>query len=103
MTRSALLCALCAFLFLSSASAQQPNPPASAAAQPPNSASAAQEAQQPDEVVLPGDWAPELLDAILSSPNADARDSLLDAAFAAGPALVPQLEAALKDDRTAEF
>ncbi|MGD0697893.1 MAG: HEAT repeat domain-containing protein [Terriglobia bacterium] len=103
MTRSALLRALCGFLFLSSASAQQPNPPASAAAQPPNSASAAQEAQQPDNVVLPGDWAPELLDTILSSPNADARDSLLDAAFAAGPALVPQLEAALKDDRTAEF
>jgi len=40
---------------------------------------------------------------MLSSPNSDSRDALLDAAFAAGPAIVPQLEAALKDDRTAEF
>lgn len=52
---------------------------------------------------MPGDWAPELLDGILSSPNAEARDSLLDAAFAAGPGIIPQLEASLKDDRTAEF
>jgi hypothetical protein len=51
----------------------------------------------------PGDWAPELLDAIVNSPNAAARDTLLDAAFAAGPAIVPQLEKALQDDRTAEF
>jgi hypothetical protein len=51
----------------------------------------------------PGDWAPELLDAIANSPNAEARDTLLDAAFAAGPAIVPQLEKALQDDRTAEF
>jgi hypothetical protein len=51
----------------------------------------------------PGDWAPELLDAIVNSPNAEARDTLLDAAFAAGPAIVPQLEKALQDDRTAEF
>ncbi len=50
-----------------------------------------------------GDWAPELLDAILSSPNPEAHDALLRAAFAAGPAIVPQLEAALPDDRTAEF
>lgn len=52
---------------------------------------------------LPGDWAPELLDAILSSPNPDASEALYRAAFAAGPGIVPQLEAALKDDRTAEF
>jgi len=51
----------------------------------------------------PGDWAPELLDAIVNSPNAEARDTLLDAAFAAGPAIAPQLEKALQDDRTAEF
>jgi hypothetical protein len=50
-----------------------------------------------------GNWAPELLDAILNSPNAQARDALLDAAFAAGPAIVPDLEKALEDDRTAEF
>ena len=56
-----------------------------------------------EESEPPGDWAPELLDTILNSPNADARDALLDAAFAAGPAIVPQLEKALLDDRTAEF
>ncbi len=53
--------------------------------------------------IPPLDWAPELLDAILSSPNADARDALLDAAFAAGQPIVPLLEKALQDDRTAEF
>jgi hypothetical protein len=56
-----------------------------------------------DENPPPGDWAPELLDAIANSPNAEARDTLLDAAFAAGPVIVPQLEKALQDDRTAEF
>ena len=56
-----------------------------------------------DESLLPGNWAPELLDAIFSSPNSAARDALLDAAFAAGAAIVPELEAALRDDRTAEF
>jgi hypothetical protein len=39
----------------------------------------------------------------VNSPNADARDGLLDAAFAAGSPIVPQLEKALQDDRTAEF
>lgn len=53
--------------------------------------------------MLPGDWAPELLYAMISSRNEDARDALYSAAFAAGQAIVPQLEAALKDDRTAEF
>jgi hypothetical protein len=52
---------------------------------------------------LPGDWAPELLDGILSAPNAQAADSLFRAAFAAGPGIIPQLAEALKDDRTAEF
>jgi hypothetical protein len=51
----------------------------------------------------PGDWAPQLLDGILSAENPAAGESLYDAAFAAGPGLIPQLEAALKDDRTAEF
>ena len=50
-----------------------------------------------------GDWGPELLDGILSSPNEEAQVALLQAAFAAGPAILPQLAAALKDDRTAEF
>lgn len=51
----------------------------------------------------PGDWAPELLDGILSSGNPAAGEALYDAAFAAGPSLIPQLQAALQDDRTAEF
>jgi len=57
----------------------------------------------PQDAPLPGDWAPELLDGILSSSNAAAREALYDAAFAAGPDLIPQLNAALQDDRTAEF
>ena len=52
---------------------------------------------------MPGDWAPALLDGILSSPNEEAQYGLLRATFAAGPAIVPQLIEALKDDRTAEF
>src|SRR5437870_2811211 len=56
-----------------------------------------------DQAVLPGDWGPELLYNIINSPNEDARDALCRAAFASGSSIVPQLEAALKDDRTAEF
>jgi len=48
-------------------------------------------------------WAPALLYAILQAPNAAARNALYDAAFAAGRPIVPQLEAAIQDDRTAEF
>jgi hypothetical protein len=44
-----------------------------------------------------------LLYAILSSPNEEAQFGLLRATFAAGPAILPQLIAALKDDRTAEY
>jgi len=76
---------------------QRPKPPA------PEPTAPAPGSAENDETLLPGDWAPELLDAMLSSPNSDSHDALLDAAFAAGPAIVPQLEAALKDDRTAEF
>jgi hypothetical protein len=60
-------------------------------------------AAQDEQEVLPGDWGPELLYNILSSQNEEARDALYGAAFAAGSSVVPQLEAALKDDRTAEF
>jgi len=49
------------------------------------------------------DWAVQLLDAMVNGPSGDARDALLDAAFAAGPDVIPQLQAGLKDDRTAEF
>ncbi len=59
--------------------------------------------EEPQEAPPPGDWAVDLLDAILSSPNSEAHDALHRASFSAGRALVPQLEAALKDDRTAEF
>jgi hypothetical protein len=94
MNRYFMLSACC-YLFLPVFShAQQPKP--SASDTPPSQ-------QQQDDAVIPGDWAPELLDSILSSPNPAARPALLDAAFAAGPGIVPQLEAALKDDRTAEF
>ena len=68
-----------------------------------NPSSAASQPKAADGTPLPGDWAPELLDGILSSSNAGARQALYDAAFAAGPSLIPQLKAALQDDRTAEF
>ncbi len=56
-----------------------------------------------EEKLPPGDWAVELLDKLANSPNADARDALYRAVMAAGPDAIPQLETALKDDRTAEF
>jgi hypothetical protein len=59
--------------------------------------------EQQEEVPPPGDWAAQLLDAILSSPNPEAAKALQDSSFAAGPAIVPYLEASLRDDRTAEF
>lgn len=107
------ICLLVFFSFAASARAQQtqsapPHPvqrprlPHPQPAQPATPSTATSDTAGED-ALLPGDWAPELLDAILSSPNAEARDSLLDAAFAAGPAIIPQLEASLKDDRTAEF
>jgi hypothetical protein len=80
--------------------AQQAPPPAAkgtapgAAPAPPNSE---------DDELLPGDWGPALLYGIVSSPNGEAESALLRAAFAAGPAIIPQLTEALKDDRTAEF
>jgi hypothetical protein len=48
-------------------------------------------------------WVPDLLYGIIDSPNPSALDALYDAAFAAGPALVPQLQKTLPDDRTADF
>ena len=74
------------------------NPPkqTTPAPEPP---AAVDEDQQP----LPGDWGPELLYGILSSPNEEAQFGLLRATFAAGPAIIPQLTEALKDDRTAEY
>jgi hypothetical protein len=78
---------------------QQPTTPAKEAAPsaPPPLTSADED--QP----LPGDWGPELLYGLLSSPNEEASYDLLRATFATGPAIIPQLTEALKDDRTAEY
>ena len=43
------------------------------------------------EQILPGDWGPELLYSILSSPNEEAQFELVRATFAAGPAIIPSL------------
>jgi hypothetical protein len=56
-----------------------------------------------DEKPLPGDWAVEFLDKLANSPNAEASEALYRATMAAGPTVIPQLEEAAKDDRTAEF
>lgn len=77
---------------VASACARGQGPPLSSAANPPAS-----------EETPPGDWAPQLLYDVWSSPNPEASQALYRAAFAAGPGVVPELEAALKDDRTAEF
>jgi hypothetical protein len=68
---------------------------------PPKSAPPAAE----DEASAPlaGDWAPDLLYNVWNSSNSQASEALYDAAFAAGPSVIPDLEAALRDDRTAEF
>jgi hypothetical protein len=108
---------LCSFCLLSSVfclppsslnAAQQPRNPAPVIRpklpRPEPSAPPTSEAAPADsDAVLPGDWAPELLYSILNSKNPDAAEALYDAAFAAGPNIIPQLQAALKDDRTAEF
>ena len=104
-----MLSALSAILLVAVSSgidlAQSPSKPASAPPtaneQPP--AASQGTASFDDNTPLPGDWGPELLYGIWNSPNPDASDELYRAAFAAGPDVIPQLEAALKDDRTAEF
>lgn len=48
-------------------------------------------------------WSSEHLYSILTSPDPEARENLYRAAFEAGPAVIPRLETALKDDRTATF
>ncbi len=61
------------------------------------------ETPEEDEKPLPGDWAVALLDKIANSPVTAAHDDLLRAVMGVGPAAIPMLEPALKDDRTAEF
>src|SRR5437867_2592052 len=52
---------------------QRPKPPVAEPATPaPGSAEPG--SAENDETPLPGDWAPELLDAMLSSPNSDSHD-----------------------------
>ena len=48
-------------------------------------------------------WDPAKLYAMLTSPDPAEREDLYRAAFAAGPAIIPKLQDALKDDRTATF
>jgi hypothetical protein len=84
---------------------QQPPaaPPVVHAQKPPVPLPAPPSAEDEDDQPLPGDWGPELLYGMLSSPNEESAFELLRASFAAGPAIIPQLTEALKDDRTAEF
>jgi hypothetical protein len=94
------LCAgLCLLPGVAGFSQQPPVKPPKEPAPSPASAVAGAGQERP----LPGDWAAELLDTILSSPNEEAQFGLLRATFAAGPDIIPQLTAALKDDRTAEY
>ncbi|HEV2245069.1 MAG TPA: HEAT repeat domain-containing protein [Terriglobia bacterium] len=53
--------------------------------------------------LLNNPWDPAKLYAILTAQDPGASENLYRAAFAAGPAIIPKLENALKDDRTAEF
>jgi hypothetical protein len=58
---------------------------------------------QQREALLDHKWDGGKLYAILSSSNAEASENLYRAAFAAGRPIIPKLQAALTDDRTAEF
>ncbi len=70
---------------------------------PVRSAAAAGQSSIGPGALLNEPWSAAKLYAILSSPDRQVRNNLYRAAFEAGPALIPKLEAALKDDRTAEF
>ena len=97
-----LLLMACCFLVATRGLAQQSSQPAPKE-KIPSSQTPDNDSAEQAEAPIPGDWAPELLDGILSAPNAQAADSLFRAAFAAGPSIIPQLAEAIKDDRTAEF
>ena len=88
----------------SKASAASTTPQASQTqAQPASSPCPASQEDSGQDGYPPCEWAPVLLYGIISSHNPDAHEALLDAAFAAGPEIVPELKASLVDDRTAEF
>jgi hypothetical protein len=97
-----LLLAACGLFLVTRAAAQAQQPP-TPPGKVPQAQAPAKEGDEQEQAPLPGDWAAELLDSILSAPNAEAADSLFRAAFAAGRSIVPQLVEALKDDRTAEY
>jgi HEAT repeats len=59
--------------------------------------------EQERSQLLNNEWDPTKLYAILTAQDPEASENLYRAAFAAGPAIIPKLENALKDDRTAEF
>ena len=101
VSQSLLLTACCLFLATRGV-AQQERPPTPPGNVPPAQAPENEGSEQ-GQAPLPNDWAAELLDGILSAPNAEAADSLFRAAFAAGQGIIPQLAEALKDDRTAEY
>jgi hypothetical protein len=94
-----LLAALCLLAAISGFSQQPPVKPQ----KEPTPSPAPAVASDGEEQLLSGDWGPELLYGILSSQNQEAQYALLRATFAAGPAIIPQLTEALKDDRTAEY
>jgi hypothetical protein len=100
VSQSLLLTACCLYLTTACLAQQPPSAPPEKA--PPVQAQDNESGEQ-SEAPLPGDWAAELLDEILSAPNAEAADSLFRATFAAGQSIIPQLAEALKDDRTAEY
>ena len=108
---SALSCLVGSHVAIARAAQQEPPPrtapgrgaEGSSPAAKPAAPSADPARSDEDTGVQPGDWAPELLDAILTSTNSTAPDALYEATFAAGPDVIPQLQAALRDDRTAEF
>ncbi|MGH7971828.1 MAG: HEAT repeat domain-containing protein [Limisphaerales bacterium] len=62
----------------------------------------AQVAQERDRL-LNAQWDPAKLYAMLTSQDPAEREELFRAAFAAGPAIIPKLQNAIKDDRTATF
>jgi hypothetical protein len=62
----------------------------------------AQVAQQRNPL-LNAQWDPAKLYAMLTSQDPAEREDLFRAAFAAGPAIIPKLQNAIKDDRTATF
>ena len=97
-----VLCLWAVLLALSGVSAFPQQPPVKPEKEPPPSSTPSETDAEADEP-LPGDWGPELLYGILSSPNEEAQYGLLRATFAAGSAIIPQLAVSLKDDRTAEY